>query len=195
METNNYSTTQPNPVNAVRLPQGVVYLRISEFQIEGFVVVQVCRFHCLSLHTSCCRQSRRYWSRSQQCPLPSCTSSCGALVSCSIFVNAAPAPSTPLSPLSPPPHIYTSRCAFQGAVYIFNRDPVLFTWTQVQKLYAVVPATRDRFGDTVAMDDEFLAVGAPKRDCSLVLNCVRHDRFRGWQLGLLSLESRAWWPP
>lgn len=47
----------------------------------------------------------------------------------------------------------------QGAAYVFYRDGA-GSWSQVAKLTAPNPGNRDRFGISVAIDGEFLVVGA-----------------------------------
>ena len=50
-----------------------------------------------------------------------------------------------------------------GAVYIFERN-ASGTWVEVQKIVASDRSVRDRFGKTVAMDGNYLVVGAPLKD-------------------------------
>jgi hypothetical protein len=49
-----------------------------------------------------------------------------------------------------------------GSAYVFRRDPGGEEWSQVRKL--VGAATADRFGSSVAIDGDTIAVGAPESD-------------------------------
>ena len=48
-----------------------------------------------------------------------------------------------------------------GAAYVFKRDNGLDTWSHVQKLKAITPGNGDRFGYSVAIDGDFMVIGAP----------------------------------
>ena len=50
-----------------------------------------------------------------------------------------------------------------GAVYIFERD-TLGSWVEVQKIVASDRSVRDRFGKSVAIDGNYLVVGAHLKD-------------------------------
>jgi hypothetical protein len=58
----------------------------------------------------------------------------------------------PFHPLAPYLH--------SGAAYIFERDPITGTWTEVAFLVPLDPAYDDRFGNGVALDGDTAVVGA-----------------------------------
>lgn len=48
-----------------------------------------------------------------------------------------------------------------GAAYVFRRDPETGAWSEEDKLVADVPSENDHFGTSVAIDGDYIVVGAP----------------------------------
>jgi len=57
-------------------------------------------------------------------------------------------------------------CSAAGAVYIFIRDPLTNTWSQQAYIKASNAEAQDRFGSSIALSGETLAVGAGEGSCA-----------------------------
>lgn len=65
-----------------------------------------------------------------------------------------------------------------GAVYVYQRDPVL-GWSEEVKLFADTPTMNEFFGNAVALDGDTLYVGAPGLDTGAIYVLERQPS--GWQ--------------